>query len=75
VSEVFWTSVATGAGLESGTPSHLLNRRMMNDARSVAKLDKWTVSALAIKAWNAHSTKSEIKTLKISSNEDFPRIK
>jgi hypothetical protein len=70
----FWTAVCVGEGLTKGEPAHQLQRRLIQNLSSVAKLHNNTVTALAIKAWNAHRTRKPLGVLKWMSEEPFPTI-
>lgn len=72
--ESFWTSVITGVNLVRGSAAHLLNKRLVSNYGSVAKLHSTTVCALCIKAWNAHIKNKPCGTLKWVDGEEFPKF-
>lgn len=70
----FWSSVVTGVGLQKGSPAHSLNRRLVANMGSAAKLSPISVCALCIKAWNFYATKKPCICLKWQEFEEFPRF-
>jgi hypothetical protein len=70
----FWSAVVESAGLKRESPAYLLNKRLIANLGSVAKLNGETITALAIKAWNAFRTNKPCGTLKWSDGEEFPKI-
>jgi hypothetical protein len=72
--EAFWTSVVTGTGLMRGSAAHLLNKRLVANYGSTAKLRPNAMCALCIKAWNAHIKNKPCGTLKWADGEEFPKF-
>jgi hypothetical protein len=55
-------------------PVYVLRERMIENARSRAKLQAITVLAFAIKSWNALLLGRPMQVLRMMSDEDFPRF-
>lgn len=70
----FWKDVATGEGLKKTMPAYELRQRLIENRSSKAKIKRWAVMAMAIKAWNAVREGKSIKCLKWDEREEFPKI-
>lgn len=70
----FWERVMEGTGLSREMPEYVLRRRLIDNASGTSKLTTEAVFALVIKAWNAVAAGQEIKSLKWSGSEEFPKI-
>lgn len=70
----FFDDLSSGAGLDAGDPVLALRNRMMDDRASRAKLPKFEVLVLAIKAWNHRRAGRKISVLTWRQVEGFPVI-
>lgn len=70
--ESFFSGLANGVGLDSGSPVLILRDRLMVNSLSHAKLTREAVIALSIKAFNAHNLNRKVGALRYSENEKFP---
>lgn len=73
-SDEFWRAVASGEGLKKTMPAYELRQRLIENRGSKAKLKRFYVVALAIKAWNAFRANKAVKFLRWSEDEAFPTI-
>lgn len=72
---VFMEQLAHGAGLEEGSPIIVLRERLMRSAYDrESRLTPHACGWLVIKTWNAVANNETIKSLKIHSNENPPRV-
>lgn len=70
----FFESLASGVGLlETDAVFHLRNR-LIGNKTNAAKLSDKVVTALIIKAWNAHRQGKPVRVLRWTENEQFPEI-
>lgn len=67
--DAFFDAMATGSGLEAGSPMLTLRNRLMSEGKGGAKLAK---AALVVKAWNAYRKGRSIKRLSWKSEDGFP---
>lgn len=78
LAEEFFDKVTRGAGLEEGSPWHLLRERLVKNSVSSAKLDRPHLMALCIKAWNAVRTGARPRSIRWRENgegaEKYPTI-
>lgn len=72
--DAFWGSVASGEGLTKTMPVYHLRERLISNSASKAKLGKYDLMALAIKAWNFYRTGRSLKKLVLAEREEFPTI-
>lgn len=73
--EDFFSRLIDGVNLSADSPIKLLrDRLLMNRAAKVSKLQRKTVAALIIKAWNSYRLGKPMKQLKWSDEESFPEI-
>lgn len=72
--DVFWDSVATGAGLNIGSPALTLRNRVIQNSASKTKMTHSDLHCIAVKAWNHHVSGKECRLLKFSSDEKCPRV-
>lgn len=70
----FWSGVVESSGLKKDTPGYLLNKRLISNLGSQAKLHETVIAALAIKSWNSFRSGKPCGTLKWQSDEEFPTI-
>lgn len=64
-----------GTGISEGDPVYILRQRLIDNNASAKKIDRTTLMALWIKAWNAARTGKVIQRLLWNqSAEDFPTI-
>jgi hypothetical protein len=71
----FWTSVENGTGLQQGDPVFALRRFLITNASGTRHADRWTLVAMAIKAWNAYRAGKRVGLLIYKTGEEFPVIK
>lgn len=71
---VFWDKVATGAGLDVGDPIFALRRVLVNNLGDSRKMDRWSMLAIVIKAWNATRRGQQMKLLAYKAGEEFPVV-
>ena len=72
LADEFVNGITTGF---NGRPVfHLLRERLIANATNKAKLPKFVLAALAIKAWNGERNKSGTRQLKFNEGEQFPTI-
>lgn len=74
--EEFLSRISDGASLPTGSPMLFLRDRMTADAKAKAKLPRYQIFALVIKAWNAFHRGESVKILRWSEGggEPFPQI-
>jgi hypothetical protein len=70
----FWRRVLTAEGLRRGSPEHVLNRRLTESLTGNTRILKKSRMAICIKAFNAWATQTDIKHLKYTDGEDFPKF-
>jgi hypothetical protein len=75
--DLFFDALASGAGLEESSPvlklRNLALRQRANSEKQRNALPQEWILAITIKAWNAFVTGKEIRVLKWSIDESFPR--
>lgn len=75
----FVDHLTEGVGLMVTDPVYLLRERLISNqalrARTGHKLNRWTQSALVIKAWNKRRAKEKVHNLRIQEDEEFPKVK
>lgn len=74
MSDLFWSSLINGAGLNENDPVLMLRERLQANAAANTKLTDEAVRAIVIKVWNAFYTGSPLKLLRYTSSEGFPKI-
>lgn len=74
VADEWYIALKDGATLESNRTMFLLRERLIRNRSDNAKLPAHEVAALCIKAFNALLAQEEIKHLRHSHGEEFPRI-
>jgi hypothetical protein len=70
----FWTDVCTGIGLTKGMPAYLLREKLINNRASTAKLRRFDIMHLCVKAWVHFTSGKLMKVLLVRENEEFPEI-
>ena len=70
----FFQEVLTGENLRKSQPTYQLRARMLENRASKAKLDYLSVLALTIKAINAYHSGEDVKVLRYTIHEDFPKL-
>lgn len=71
---LFWTNVADGVGLVKTMPAYMFRDRLIENRAAKAKLRRFDLMGLAIKAWNHFRAGKSTRCLKVSENEAFPTI-
>ena len=71
--DVFFAKLATGKGLEDGDPAYVLRERLISQSGS-SKLSVTHVRAFMIKAINACLLDKKIPFLRLTKDEDVPKI-
>jgi len=71
----FWDSFQKGAGLIDGDPILTFRNRVIENARSNAKLGATMLVMMAIKSWNAYALSKPLKLLRVIDGEPVPEIK
>lgn len=74
LAELFFRRVLRGISLSDNDPEYVLRSRLVKNATATAKLDRITMFALCVKAWNAVRSGRKIKALRWDDDEDFPTI-
>lgn len=70
----FFKAVSTGENMTAGDPPLVLRNRLVDNLGAKAKLQRWYIMALFIKAWNAYSIGARMKFVRHSEYEPFPSI-
>lgn len=71
----FFTDLGEGVGLMKSDPVYMLREKLIASKGDKAKLTKWAILALTIKAWNQRRGAEVTKTLRIVEGEKFPVIR
>jgi hypothetical protein len=72
--KLFFKDLAEGAELASNDPVHVLREKLLANATSHARLNRWTVMALIIKTWNKRRVGDKARRLFLIDDEDFPKV-
>jgi hypothetical protein len=73
--DIFFRKVGEGLGFNGKKdPAYRLHHRFMESAMSQEKLGWRQISALTIKAWNAHRLGRDVGVLKFGADETFPKV-
>lgn len=73
--ELFFTDLGEGTGLMKGDPVYVLREKLSYASKSKAKLTRFAILGLTIKAWNKRRDQDHTKVLGVQQGEAFPRIK
>lgn len=72
----FFNDLGEGAGLQKSDPVYVLREKLLvSKGAAKAKLNRWTIIAFTIKAWNARRANDSINVLRMQEGEKFPIIK
>lgn len=74
----FMDRLTEGTGLMVGDPVHTLRERLLSNQflreKRGAHMNRWTVLALTIKAWNKFRAHEKCSVLRIAEDEKFPVV-
>jgi hypothetical protein len=71
----FLRDLGEGDGLSKGDAVYVLREKLVASKTSKAKLTRWAIFGLAIKAWNKRRAGEYVQTLRIDEAEKFPVVK
>lgn len=71
----FMRDLGDGAGLKSTDAVYHLRERLISNSAANAKLSRWAVMFLALKAWRKRRDGETVRTLKLMDNEELPKVK
>lgn len=78
LADLFCDALIKGSNLQEGSPVYLLRERLIENTLSKAKLNRPTIAALTIKAWNHTRKGDSIRYLRWRTNgpnaESFPLV-
>ena len=72
--KAFFVDLFEGAGLSSTDAVYHLRERLIANQVASQKLTRWMTLALILKAWGKRREGEKTKTLRLSQDEDFPKI-
>lgn len=71
--EQFFRDIDEGVNLLKTDAVYHLRERLISNSQSDAKLNRWTVLGLMVKAWNKRRAGETLRFLRVQEGEDFPR--
>jgi hypothetical protein len=74
LAELFFDSVAKGAGLREIDPVYQLRKRLISSATSGRRTEAHATIALYFKSWNAEKEQRTMNSLQWQASESFPNI-
>lgn len=69
----FFRDLAEGAGLSRTDPVYHLRERLIENNMAKARLSRWYIFGLVLKAWNKRRANDPMRQLKVGDNEEFPK--
>jgi hypothetical protein len=73
--EQFFVDLGEGLGLKAGDSVHLLREKLLQAKRSEAKLERWFILGLCIKAWNKRREGEDLRVLRVIEGEEYPKVR
>lgn len=73
--EQFFADLGEGLGLKAGDPVHVLREKLAQASKGAARLTRWYILGLCIKAWNARREDRDVRILRQEHGEEYPKIK
>jgi hypothetical protein len=71
--EAFFADLGEGVGLTKTDPVYWLREKLIDNKSSDAKMNRWTILGLMLKAWNKRRAAEPVRVLRVQDGEEFPR--